>query len=862
MEPAQPDIRRAIQELGEFPLSGTGSSPDDFSDNRLCKGHPLYDAVRTLLTSIEDVQLDRNGDRNFPGNGGRLWYKLLRDSRKDGDHEQLLVETADSFRRWLLERYSAKPSNPKTQHRQAIEAFSRELERYEAGFSASDDEPVIEPVVISHPLNQAATALTRFYPSEKLPLTARHAFRQIINESKRNENFEVIEKAITDLQIWSEAALKSLSEANLKGKQPDSTRPQQVILLVHGIRTYAEWQPMVRRVLEEIPGTLVVPLKYEWFDAFRFWLPYFRTGELENIHRKIRDAFAEYRDVPISIIAHSFGTHAIGELLKDDPQFRIQRLVLCGSILPRSFKWDLYRLKVESEVINDRGSKDIWPVLARSSSWGYGDSGTHGFGAVKVHDRAHNFRHSDYFKESFVREFWLPWFQSGTLIESEWDEKEPPSSWWRVMISLVPLKWILVILLLSPVAWGVYVAMSRSPASNHTIRQPPVPDGPLLREQFEIVATLTDLLDRTLRRADESQERNRQLEGEVADLRQKLSKASAAASDLSSNSPASEAESRVMADAALTLRRAAVRNSLAKIFIAIEDYLDVSGKTSLTAEGDVSWRTSILPFFEATTLFENGSFSLDERLRTVFCLNSSEPNDTSVVAVKPEAHFNEKETSLLITDGTSNTIMAIVVRKSGILPGENRDFARDEAITAIKAGNSPFTDGTLVLFRDGNIRFIVPEVNVKALEALIDGDGSIVIREDRPDPPEDIPSMDPELNRLTNADRDRSAFQNTSIIIFNNSNKTVRLAYTNIPQPDGRERSVYGHRESGELLPGQTIEDHEVSFGGPYHISVFADGTWTKMDRWYDLGIIAKRQIVVDNASGAFRCTIHFPTEE
>ena len=134
----------------------------------------------------------------------------------------------------------------------------------------------------------------------------------------------------------------------------------------------------------------------------------------------------------------------------------------------------------------------------------------------------------------------------------------------------------------------------------------------------------------------------------------------------------------------------------------------------------------------------------------------------------------------------------------------------------------------------------------------------MVIAEDRPDPPEDIPFMDPELKPLTNADRELVAFQDTTIAIFNNSNKTVRLAYTNIPQPDGNERSVYGHRESSELSPGQTIEDHEVSFGGPYHISVFADGTWTKMDRWYDLGIVAKRQIVIDNASGGFRCTIDF----
>lgn len=97
-------------------------------------------------------------------------------------------------------------------------------------------------------------------------------------------------------------------------------------------------------------------------------------------------------------------------------------------------------------------------------------------------------------------------------------------------------------------------------------------------------------------------------------------------------------------------------------------------------------------------------------------------------------------------------------------------------------------------------------------------------KEDRPDPPEDIPFIDPELKPLTNADRQRTVFQRTTITIFNNSNKAVRLAYTNIPQPDGNERSVYGHRESSELLPGQTIEDHEVSFWRP--VSHFCLRRW------------------------------------
>jgi len=48
----------------------------------------------------------------------------------------------------------------------------------------------------------------------------------------------------------------------------------QVILLIHGIRTQADWGPMVRSRLE-VPGKIeVIPIKYGYFDAFRFWFPF------------------------------------------------------------------------------------------------------------------------------------------------------------------------------------------------------------------------------------------------------------------------------------------------------------------------------------------------------------------------------------------------------------------------------------------------------------------------------------------------------------------------------------------------------------------------------------------------------------
>ena len=71
----------------------------------------------------------------------------------------------------------------------------------------------------------------------------------------------------------------------------DSMDGFQVVLLIHGIRTQADWGPMVRSRLE-VPGQIeVIPIKYGYFDAFRFWLPFWtRTRPIERVYTQIRVA--------------------------------------------------------------------------------------------------------------------------------------------------------------------------------------------------------------------------------------------------------------------------------------------------------------------------------------------------------------------------------------------------------------------------------------------------------------------------------------------------------------------------------------------------------------------------------------------
>ena len=78
---------------------------------------------------------------------------------------------------------------------------------------------------------------------------------------------------------------------------------------------------MVRSKLE-VPGQIeVIPIRYGYFDAFRFWLPFWtRNKPIERVYEQIRVALHKHRrshpDAKLSIIAHSFGTYIIGEILK------------------------------------------------------------------------------------------------------------------------------------------------------------------------------------------------------------------------------------------------------------------------------------------------------------------------------------------------------------------------------------------------------------------------------------------------------------------------------------------------------------------------------------------------------------------
>jgi pimeloyl-ACP methyl ester carboxylesterase len=238
---------------------------------------------------------------------------------------------------------------------------------------------------------------------------------------------------------------------------------RQVILLLHGIRTHAWWQGQVKPLLEAATGATVIPLKYGRFDLLRFWCPFgmCRRGPIDRLHHEIRDTLAGYKDHEVSIIAHSYGTYAISRILLEYGDIRMGRLILCGSVIPNDFPWSRMASQFATQpmrdgVVNDCGTKDIWPVLAKSTSWGFGSSGTYGFGSAQVTDRFHALPHSGYFDTKFVKKFWSPFMADGTIVPSAVERAGTGTPGWFALLEL-PYQWLsaaLAVVLIGLGSWS------------------------------------------------------------------------------------------------------------------------------------------------------------------------------------------------------------------------------------------------------------------------------------------------------------------------------------------------------------------------------------------------------------------------
>ena len=234
-------------------------------------------------------------------------------------------------------------------------------------------------------------------------------------------------------------------------------KPLGSVVLVHGIRTHADWYREVRDALQA-NGFRVHLTNYGRFDLVRFLLPfrYFRNRAKEKIFRQIRHAQQSEPGLEFSIIAHSFGTYVVSRILQDEFDLQIDRIIFAGSVVRYDFPFEQFSNRFRSDILNEVAAKDVWPAFAESITTGYGSAGTFGFKRPRIYDRWNNGGHSAVLNAKHARDYWLPFLSSGEIKPIEASSRVP---FWIRLINFVRLKYWILFALLAGVALQLAVAM-------------------------------------------------------------------------------------------------------------------------------------------------------------------------------------------------------------------------------------------------------------------------------------------------------------------------------------------------------------------------------------------------------------------
>ena len=258
-------------------------------------------------------------------------------------------------------------------------------------------------------------------------------------------------------------AVEFLGEFTKRAGLEASAIRSHAVILVHGIRTAAGWRERIGDEIEGAdPGLTPVPVGYGFFDIVRFLIPFgpWRRTAAERVWAAMKGAYSSPNVSHVSVIAHSFGTWIVGHLLTHEKSIRFHRVLFCGAILPADYAWADVATKIDRPnfanaptvvVVNDCGTRDVWPIFAKFMTWGYGPSGRWGFQNSLVRDRFHEVDHSGFFKPGFAASHWVPALVGSTLTKGISEKIDPPG--WLQVLTVLKLPIVVLAVL---VAWWVW----------------------------------------------------------------------------------------------------------------------------------------------------------------------------------------------------------------------------------------------------------------------------------------------------------------------------------------------------------------------------------------------------------------------
>src|SRR5262249_51900099 len=115
-------------------------------------------------------------------------------------------------------------------------------------------------------------------------------------------------------------------------------KQNQLVISLHGIRTRGTWQKEQLGKLLNEEGFVHLALDYGRFLAVQMLIPYFRRKKMDWFLSKYNEYCSDSQNAP-SVIAHSFGTYIIAQVMEKHPEVRFDKMIFCGSIVRKQYSW-------------------------------------------------------------------------------------------------------------------------------------------------------------------------------------------------------------------------------------------------------------------------------------------------------------------------------------------------------------------------------------------------------------------------------------------------------------------------------------------------------------------------------------------
>ena len=236
----------------------------------------------------------------------------------------------------------------------------------------------------------------------------------------------------------------------------ENDQVEHVVLTLHGIRDLGGWQDRARDLIEaKIPNSKCLKVDYDWFDPLSFLSPFpsSRLGPYQNFHKRYENAKKRYPNAKISVVAHSFGTFLVGELLKQNPNAIFHRIILAGSVLKRDYNWKKVRSRFgvgvaqpNPSVMNEKGNKDPWPTVASIVHWRYGKAGSirfiNGDDDIGILEKDYEGGHGVFLTDDHITHYWLPFLQGDNVPSCNARPREQLSFVERAFKTIPGLSWL------------------------------------------------------------------------------------------------------------------------------------------------------------------------------------------------------------------------------------------------------------------------------------------------------------------------------------------------------------------------------------------------------------------------------------